>query len=147
MSADEPFIRHDGALLLLLLQGCSIAFVWLTVAGIRRLFRALRRRESPLLPAALLAWGATVAVYAWGLILLGFADDYYEDRECDKAVGDRTLIGYEPTFLPLRFGCETDDGDVVQVIIPGWLNPSGALLTLCAAVLTAVHIAQRRQDR
>ncbi|MFI7276114.1 hypothetical protein [Streptomyces sp. NPDC049879] len=146
MSADEPFIRHEGAyVLLLFLTGLGV-LAWLTVAGIRRLFRALRRRESPLPAAALLAWGATVAVYTWGLILLIMEDDYAESMACHEAVG-HNLSAYEPTYLPLRFGCVTDDGDVVQVIIPGWLNPSGALLTLCAAVLTAVHIAQRRQDR
>ncbi|MFR9723751.1 hypothetical protein ACL02R_10340 [Streptomyces sp. MS19] len=65
---------------------------------------------------------------------------------CHEAVGHNPSA-YKPTYLPLRFDCVTDDGDVVQVIIPRWLNPSGALLTLCSAVLTAVHIAQRRKDR
>ncbi|ARQ69068.1 hypothetical protein [Streptomyces marincola] len=141
---DEAYRSHDGALVLLLIVTGLTAAVWLTIGGIRRLSRTATRRTSPLGASALLAWGAAICVYTWGLILLMLTDDYGQSMACNDSVG-HSLIGYEPTFVPLGFGCATDDGRVVEAIIPPAINRLAALFAFCALVLTGLRAIRQKK--
>ncbi|MFF8100868.1 hypothetical protein ACF07S_13990 [Streptomyces sp. NPDC016640] len=145
MSGDEPYAGHNGALLILLISVGLVALVWLTISGIRGLMKADATGKALLGPTALLAWDAAVGAYIWGLILLMLHDDYALSTACQHAVG-RDLKGYEATFVPLRFGCVTDDGRVVEAaVIPGYINPSVTVCGICALVLTGLVIALHKK--
>ncbi|WP_086563195.1 hypothetical protein [Streptomyces africanus] len=146
MSGDEPYTAHDGALLLVLLLAGVITVLCLTVQGIKRLVRAGRKKETfTARSAALLAWDATIAMYTWGLLHLFFLDDYGRSQACNESVGDK-LSGYDPSFVPLHFGCRTGDGRVVEAVIPSYLNPAVAVLGVCSLVLTGLAIAHHKKD-
>ncbi|MET8826995.1 hypothetical protein ABZX40_06290 [Streptomyces sp. NPDC004610] len=139
MSGDEPYAGHNGALLLILLLATGTAVLILVVQGVRRL-----RASSPRTGAALLSWSATAALYVWGLLHLLLTDDHGQAQACNDAVGDR-LTGYDPAFLPLRFGCRTGDGQIVEAVIPSYLNPALAALALCSLALTGIALAHHRR--
>ncbi|MEV7089829.1 hypothetical protein AB0O07_28735 [Streptomyces sp. NPDC093085] len=144
MSGDEPYAGHNGALLVLLILTGLVAVITLTIYGIRGLTRAGRTGGTLYAPAAALAWDATAGMYTWGLLRLLFHDDYAQAQACRDAVGAR-LSGYDATFVPLRFGCRTADGQVVEAIIPSYLNPVTAVLAVCALVLTGLVIAHHKK--
>ncbi|MFC8216651.1 hypothetical protein ACFUTY_00550 [Streptomyces sp. NPDC057362] len=144
MSGDQPYAEHEGAVLLLLLLAGLVAVVWLTVRAVTGLVRARRRGTTLLAPAAVLAWDAAVGMYTWGLLHLFFFDDHAQAEACAKAVEGR-VTGYEPTFVPLHFGCRTGDGRVTEAVIPSYLNPATLLLGICALVLTWLVIAHHKK--
>ncbi|MFK4098562.1 hypothetical protein ACI2L1_00455 [Streptomyces sp. NPDC019531] len=150
MSGDAPFEGHNSVLVLLLIVLGVIATPWLTVRGISLLVRArtVRTRRAWLGAAATLAWAALLAMYTWGVLHLFFFDDTDQSRVCNKAVGARQLIGYEPSFIPLRFGCRTGDGDVVEAeVIPSYVNPVAAVLAVCAVTLTGFTRVQAKEEQ
>ncbi|MEU9332425.1 hypothetical protein AB0D49_04560 [Streptomyces sp. NPDC048290] len=145
MSGDEPYAGHDGTLLLLLLLAGCAAVLILTVQGVKRLLRARRPDGPPVWTgAALLVWDAAVALYVWGLLHLLLTDDYGQAQSCRDAVGDR-LTGYDPGFMPLRFGCRTADGTTVDTVVPSYLDPALAVLALGALALTGLALAHHRR--
>jgi hypothetical protein len=144
MSGDEPYAEHDGALLLLLILAGLVTVVWLTVRVITGLVRARRNGTALLGPATVLAWDATVGMYTWGLLHLFLLDGHAQSRACEEVVEGR-ITGYEPTFVPLHFGCRTSDGRVVEAVIPSYLNPATVLLGICALVLTWLVIAHHKK--
>lgn len=146
MTGDEPYAGHDGALLLLLLLAGLITVLCLTVHGFRRLMRSGPGKGRLLIrPAAVLAWDVTVGMYTWGLVHLFFLDGYARSQACNDAVGDK-LSGYVPSFVPLRFGCRTGDGRVVEAVIPSYLNPAVAVLLVCSLALTGLALAHHKKD-
>lgn len=146
MSADQPFVRHEGAVVLLMLLVGAVATPGLALYGIRVLVRAraAASRAMALLAASALAWATTIALYTWGLLHLLMADDYTEDRACGAAVG-KQLVGYEPSYIPLKFDCVSSDGRSVAVIIPSYVNPVLAVLVACAATLTVFAIVRSKE--
>ncbi|MFJ7767388.1 hypothetical protein ACIQ1J_02855 [Streptomyces sp. NPDC097107] len=144
MSGDEPYTEHVGAILVLLILAGLITVVWLTVRVITGLVRSRRNGATLLGPAAVLAWDAAVGMYTWGLLHLLFFDDHAQAQACEKAVEGK-VAGYEPTFVPLHFGCRAGDGRVVEAVIPSYVNPATVLLGICALVLTWLVIAHHKK--
>ncbi|WP_406219879.1 hypothetical protein [Streptomyces canus] len=150
MSGDAPFEGHNPAVVLLLILLGVIATVWLTVRGIRLLVRArtARTTRASLTAAATLAWAALIGMYTWGVLHLFLFDDTDQSQACNKAVGTRQLTGYEPSFIPLSFGCRTGDGDVVEAdVIPSYVNPASAVLAVCAVTLTGFTRVQAKEKQ
>ncbi|MFE7528948.1 hypothetical protein ACFU7Y_25010 [Kitasatospora sp. NPDC057542] len=146
MSADQPFARHDGAVGLLLLLVCVVATPWLTWYGLRALARArgAGSRVKALACCSALTWAAAFGLYAFGLLHLMMADDYTEGRACNAAVG-KQLVGYDPSFIPLEFGCVSSDGHTVPVVIPSYVNPVLAVLVVCAVTLTVFAVVRSKE--
>ncbi|WP_433126911.1 hypothetical protein ACQPWW_29030 [Micromonospora sp. CA-240977] len=112
----------------------------LTVRGVR----AVVGKNERLRAAALLAGAGAIAVYAWGLLHLGFAVLQAEDggagsfpiAPCREAGTQRAsqVDGYEVGYLPLRFECRTGGGGAyVTSTVPGYVNPATAALGLITA--------------
>ncbi|MBM7490592.1 hypothetical protein JOD64_001814 [Micromonospora luteifusca] len=131
-------------LLLAALAGAATATV-LTVRGIRAAFRRGERdRPGWLRTVALLAGAGTVAMYAWGLLHLGYAVLRAEDggagsfpiEPCREAGPQRAsqVDGYEVSYLPIRFECRVSGGGTyVTSSVPGYVNPSATALGLLTA--------------
>ncbi|WP_211343282.1 hypothetical protein [Actinomadura pelletieri] len=134
-------------MLLLILAGTP-ATIWLVLYGVRLLVRAsrLRTATATLKAGAVLAWAATIGIYTWAVLPLLFFDDPDQSKACNEAVGAKRLAGYEPSFVPLRFGCRTGDGHTVEAIIPSYVNLSVTVLGLCAVVLTGLLLFQHKED-
>ncbi|WP_224281521.1 hypothetical protein [Streptomyces sp. LS1784] len=146
MSADQPFARHDGVILLLVLLLGALATAVLVLYGIRVLVRAraAASRAMALVSASALVWATTIGLYTWGLLHLLMADDYTEARACDAAMG-KQLVGYDPSFIPLKFGCVSSDGRTVSVVIPSYVNPVLAVLVVCAVTLTVFAVVRSKE--
>jgi hypothetical protein len=150
VSGDAPFQGHNSVLVLLLILLGVIATPWLTARGIRLLVRArtARTRRAWSGAAATLAWAALIGMYTWGVLHLFFFDDTDQSRACNESVGTRQLTGYEPSFIPLRFGCRTGDGDVVEAeVIPSYVNPATAVLAACAVTLSGFTRLQAKEEQ
>ncbi|MFI8951296.1 hypothetical protein ACIGO6_32855 [Streptomyces sp. NPDC053750] len=110
---------------------------------------APRRPGAPFRVVAAVAGGAAALLYAWGLVCVGFAVMEAEDggtgsspmRPCRTGVSPELsgrVIDYSVSYLPLRFSCETVDGEAYDSAdIPGYVNPGVAVLAL-TAVASAV---------
>ncbi|MEV7779927.1 hypothetical protein [Kitasatospora sp. NPDC088351] len=147
MSGDQPYEGHDGIALLLLTLAGVIATPGLFVYGVRVLIRARRAgtRAAALAPAAVLTWAGVAGMYTWGLLHLFMSDDYGDSRACTAAAGTGRVVGYDPSFVPLEFGCRIDDGRTAGVIVPGYVNPVLAVLAVCAVALTVRAITRRQE--
>ncbi|MFI0937504.1 hypothetical protein [Streptomyces sp. NPDC021020] len=148
LSGDQPYDGHDPATVLLLLLAGAVATPWLLARGIRLALRARSIRSATAIrSAATLAGCATVGMYTWGVLHLLFFDDADRATACNAAVGKGHLTGYEPSFIPLHFGCRSNDGRTMEAVIPSYLNSSVITLAACAVALTTVAvIARRRTD-
>ncbi|GGU53798.1 hypothetical protein [Streptomyces daghestanicus] len=137
--------------------------------------RAARRRPRPPEPAPAapprppaaglrtLAWwtgAAAVLLYLWGLLHLAFAVLAAEDggtgsaplRPCRAAAHPERaerVTGYSVSYLPLRFRCETPDGDgYPSDAVPGYVTSGAAVLALaCAASAVTAGYATGRTAR
>lgn len=149
MSGDEPYAGYNGIAVLLLLLAGVIATPWLLVYGIRLLIRARtdRTRAAVLRTAAALAWAAAVGMYTWGMERVLFLDDQAQARACRVATGSDHVAGYDPSFIPLRFGCLVGNGHTVDAaVFPPFLNLTVGVLVLGAVVLTILTIAERKEE-
>ncbi|MFJ8543541.1 hypothetical protein ACIRFH_16270 [Streptomyces sp. NPDC093586] len=98
---------------------------------------------------AAVAGGAAALLYVWGALGVGFAVMGAEDggagsspmRPCRTGVPPELsgrVVDYSVSYLPLRFRCETTDGDwYASADVPGYVNPGVAVLA-SAAVASAV---------
>jgi hypothetical protein len=123
MTGDEPYAGYNDIVVLLLLLAGVIAIPWLAVYGIRLLIRAqtTRTRAAVLKPAAALA--------------------------CRVATGSDHVAGYDPSFIPLRFGCLVGNGHTVDAaVFPPYLNLTVGALAVAAVVLTVLTIAERKEE-
>ncbi|MDG4783544.1 hypothetical protein O7614_28215 [Micromonospora sp. WMMD961] len=131
--------------LLLAALGGAVTATVLTVRGLRAVFR----RSGRLRAAALLVGAATVAVYAWGLLHLGYAVMRAEDGgagsfpiEPCREVGPRVasmVDGYDVSFLPLHFECHlSGGGSYVTSSVPGYVTPTTIVLGLVAVTCGAL---------
>jgi len=153
MSGDQPYAGHDGTAVLLLTLAGLVATPWLTVYGIRLVFRAKKAAtaRAALKSAAVLAWAAMAGMYTWGVLHLVYFDDPDQAQACHTAIGTRRLTGYEPSFIPLHFGCRTSDGHTVEAVIPSYINPAVAVLGVAAVALTLTGLtgfanARRKEE-
>ncbi|MGF1426082.1 hypothetical protein [Kitasatospora sp. LaBMicrA B282] len=136
MTGDGAYRSFDDLVVLVLLPVGVLVGGWLLGSGAWRLSRA-RERQPLLDSAASLAWGAAVALYSWGLERALFLDDQAQARVCRAATGSDQVAGYDPSFVPLRFGCVVGDGHVVDAgVFPHHLNLAVAVLALVAVTLT-----------
>ncbi|MFD5005680.1 hypothetical protein ACFWMV_22545 [Streptomyces mutabilis] len=110
---------------------------------------APRKPGAPFRVAAGAAGWAAALLYLWGLMCVGFAAMEAEDggtdssplRPCRTGVPPELsgrVIDYDVSYLPLRFSCETVDGEAYDSAdVPGYVNPGVAVLAL-TAVASAV---------
>ncbi|MEU8787920.1 hypothetical protein [Streptomyces sp. NPDC048643] len=147
MSGDQPYAGHNSVAVLLLSLAGLVATPWLLVHGLRLLLPARRARTfaAPLKATRSLVWAAAVGTYTWGLLHLFFFDDADRSQACATAVGTHRLTGYEPSFVPLHFGCRTSDGHTFEAVVPSYINPAVAVLGVGALALTLAGIAFARR--
>ncbi|MGC9497945.1 hypothetical protein [Streptomyces sp. WG7] len=105
---------------------------------------APRKPGAPFRVVAGVAGGAAALLYLWGLLCVGFAAMEAEGggtgsaplRPCRAGVSPELsgrVIDYSVSYLPLRFSCETTDGDAYDSAdVPGYVNPGVAVLALTA---------------
>ncbi|MFC7819045.1 MULTISPECIES: hypothetical protein [unclassified Streptomyces] len=144
------------ALLLLVLVAVATAAVLRRGAGayprVRKASAVVpppRKPGAPFRVAAGVAGWAAALLYLWGLVCVGFAAMEAEDggtdsaplRPCRAGVSPELsgqVIDYSVSYLPLRFECETVDGETYgSADVPGYVNPGVAVLAL-TAVASAV---------
>lgn len=143
-------------LLLAVLAGAVIATV-LTVRGIRAVLR--NRERSPRLRAAALLVGAgAVAMYAWGLLHLGYAVLQAEDggagsspvEPCRQAGPQMAglVVGYGVDLLPLHFECRLSGGGTyVTSSVPGYVTPTAIVLGLVSVSCAALVVGTGRREQ
>ncbi|WP_444948739.1 hypothetical protein [Micromonospora ureilytica] len=143
--------------LLLAALGGAVVATALTVRGFRAVLRS-KERVGRLRAVALLAGAATVAVYAWGLLHLGYAVMQAEDggagsapvgpcREAGPQVAS-LVIDYDVSLLPLRFECRLSGGGTyVTSSVPGYVTPGTAGLGLVAAICGVLASTTARGGR
>ncbi|WP_124823152.1 hypothetical protein [Micromonospora ureilytica] len=143
--------------LLLAALGGAVVATALTVRGFRAVLRS-NERVGRLRAAALLVGAATVAVYAWGLLHLGFAVLRAEDGgagsspiEPCRVAGPQLaslVVGYDVSVLPLRFECRLSGGGTyVTSSVPGYVNPAAAGLGLVTATCGVLAARTARRVR
>ncbi|MFH8242348.1 hypothetical protein [Streptomyces sp. NPDC018321] len=110
---------------------------------------APRKPGAPFRVVAGVAGWAAALLYLWGLLGVGLAALEAEDggagssplRPCRAGVSPELsgqVIDYSVSYLPLRFSCETVDGESYDTAdVPGYVNPGVAVLAL-TAVASAV---------
>ncbi|MEV0094329.1 hypothetical protein [Streptomyces sp. NPDC050738] len=139
MSGD-PYDGHNPILVLLLAIAGLIATPWLGIRGVLTLTRAgaAWTTRTALKGAALLACAGMVGMYTWGVLHLVLLDESRQMTACQEAlgpVGSKLLDGYEPSFVPLQFGCHTKSGWTYEAVVPGYVNPVTGIFGLTAGAL------------
>ncbi|MCG5467891.1 hypothetical protein LADH09A_001740 [Micromonospora sp. LAH09] len=145
-------------LFLVLLLAALGGAVTATVLAVRGLSAVLARREGWLRAAALLAGAGTIAVYAWGLLHVGYAVLRAEDggagsfpiEPCREAGPQRAsqVIGYDVSYLPVRFECRLSGGGTyVTSSVPGYVNPSTIVLGLITTACGILAATKARPAR
>lgn len=149
-------------LLLLLVPGGLVAAFAFAGYGFGTLGRiGLRQADRVvwLRVVAALMGAATAVLYVWGLVhLVGAVMDVRENgadsallRPCrtpgwEERAQDPDIADYTVRYLPIRFVCETEDGDShVTDAVPDYLNPSVLAFALVGARCAgAARLVSRR---
>ncbi|MEU5431519.1 hypothetical protein AB0H73_38775 [Streptomyces olivoreticuli] len=156
ITASNPWQGHDFAAMLAVLAAGAATLLSLAGYLCSRLTREARReyttfrlcRDLSLLTAA-----AALAVYLWGCLHSLFLADQELAHRCEqqKPAGTPALVGLRGDFIPLRVVCETSNGHDYSIAIPGYINPTVALLLLlaltCALTSAILHYKQRTTTR
>ncbi|MFH9726897.1 hypothetical protein ACH4M4_28610 [Streptomyces sp. NPDC017254] len=149
--ASNPWQGHDvGGLFVGLFAGAAILMA-LTVYLCSRLSPGTLRRYTPARfcrDVSLAAVAAGTALYLWGLLHVLLTEEQEQAEACEaRRPGDvPVLVGRRGDFVPLRLVCEASNGRDYDVVIPGYINPSLAvLLTLALAGAVASGLLHRRQ--
>ncbi|MCL7427114.1 hypothetical protein [Streptomyces sp. YS415] len=136
---------NDVYILLVLALGLGgmVATVWLAIRAAVLLTRAGRHRTllALLRASAALTWMCAVGVYTWGALHLMLLDESSQAQECAERLTReqvKSVEGYEYSFVPLRFTCRVAGGQTYDAVVPGYVNPAAAILSVSAAVLTAI---------
>ncbi|MFD5759287.1 hypothetical protein ACFWIZ_29875 [Streptomyces sp. NPDC127044] len=149
-------------LLLLLVPGglvAAFAFVGYCFGTLGRIGPRQADRVVWLRVVAALLGAATALLYVWGLVhLVGAVMDVAENgadsaplRPCrasgwEQRAQDPGSVDYTVRYLPIRFVCETGDGDShVTDAVPDYLNPGVLGFALAGAGCAgAARLASRR---
>ncbi|KPI03260.1 hypothetical protein OK006_0755 [Actinobacteria bacterium OK006] len=149
-------------LLLLLVPGglvAASAFVGYCFGTLGRIGPRQADRVVWLRALAALMGAATAVLYVWGLLhLVGAVMDAEENgtdsapmRPCrtpgwEERAQDPGIVDYTVRYLPIRFVCETEDGDsYVTGAVPGYLNPGVLGFALAGAGCAgAARLVSRR---
>ncbi|QIJ66560.1 hypothetical protein G7Z13_13530 [Streptomyces sp. JB150] len=149
---------------LLLLVVCVIAVFGFLGYGEQTLAGAGPRREEELprvlRGAAAVAASVAFAVYGWGLLGLAGALMDAEDggtgsapvRPCQASGWEQGagVVGYDVTWVPLAFVCETSDGGSHgSGDVPAYVNPLVFVFGVAAAggALSAAYVGEARARR
>ncbi|MBW1599202.1 hypothetical protein [Streptomyces sp. JJ38] len=151
VATDTSFVGHDPINVLLLAFGGLIATA---VVGVYSLVRATdngfggcRGTTAGLRTAGSAALGGAIAVYTWGLLHLVVLDATAQAKACRDALGGAELLAYEPSYLPLAFGCVAADGGTHDVIVPGYVSPVAGLLGGGALLLAALSFGEAYRQK
>src|SRR5690242_18064988 len=149
-------------LLLVLVPGglvAAFAFVGYCFGTLGRIGPRQADRVVWLRALAALMGAATAVLYVWGLLhLVGAVMDAEENgtdsapmRPCrtpgwEERAQDPGIVDYTVRYLPIRFVCETEDGDsYVTGAVPGYLNPGVLGFALAGAGCAgAARLVSRR---
>ncbi|MEV7024902.1 hypothetical protein [Kitasatospora sp. NPDC093558] len=150
------YAGYNGLVVLLLLLVGALAIAGLVVYAAVVLFRARSARSTPsarglaavLKAAAALTWAVAAGIYTRGMLSVLFLDDQAQALACRAATGSDHVVGFDPSYVPLEFGCRTAEGHTVtSAAIPSYINPAVALAAACALVLTGFAINQRKEKK
>ncbi|MFI2077637.1 hypothetical protein [Streptomyces triculaminicus] len=154
--ASNPWRGHDFVGLLAILVVGAVTLLSLIGYLCSRLIRQTRRGYAPFglwRDLSLLTLAAALAVYLWGCLHLLFLEDQELAERCERQrpVGTPTLVGRRGDFIPLRLVCEASNGHDYSIVVPGYINPTVALLLLlaltCALTSAVLHCKQRTTTR
>lgn len=151
MSGD-PYDGHNPLLVLLLALTGLLVTPWVGVRSVVLLIRAGANRSARTgaKGIAVLAWAGAVGMYTWGVLHLAFLDESGQSIACREAVGKenaQSVVGYEPSFVPLHFGCRVDGGRIHEGAVPAYVNPAAVIFGVSAIALTiAVRSHPERAD-
>lgn len=133
-------------LIVLIVVVGSVVVFGLTYHGLGALARRGKRnpsRTGVLWWFAVVTGAALIALYAWGMLAVGFAVLDAEDGGVDSSPfrpcrtpgwEGRDIVAYKADFLPVRFVCETSDGgSYVTESVPDYVNPGLLGLALATA--------------
>ncbi|MFI7341797.1 hypothetical protein ACIBUY_28120 [Streptomyces sp. NPDC050085] len=151
MAADAPFAGHDPAIIILLAFAGLIATACLSVFVLVRAVRTLRGQHrgqtSWLRTAGLVALTGAIGMYTWGVLHLAVLDESSQAEACRRALDGKKLVAYDPTYIPLAFGCVADNGKTYDIAVPGYVTPVSGLLGIAAFLLTAFSFAEAHNDK
>lgn len=146
--ASGPWQGHDFAVLFAVLISGAATVLGLTVYLLSRFSRRARPQRTPYAvwrDMSLTAVAMSLALYLWGCLHVLFLADQEQAEECERQrpEGTPALVGRRGDFIPLRLVCEAANGHDYTVVIPGFINPSLAVLLLlalgCAVVSGVLH--------
>ncbi|MBF6044218.1 hypothetical protein GO001_03150 [Streptomyces sp. NRRL B-1677] len=152
IAASNPWQGHNFAGLLVILMIGAATLLSLIGYLCSRLTRPVLREYIPFRlwrDLSLLAAAAAIAVYLWGCLHLLFLEDQELAEKCElqRPAGTPTLVGRRGDFIPLRVVCEASNGHDYSIVVPGYVNPTVAVLLLlaltCALTSAALHHRQR----
>ncbi|MGK5629197.1 hypothetical protein [Streptomyces sp. URMC 123] len=147
MAADAPFAGHNPAAVLLLVLAGLITTACFGIYGVIRLFRRPQGLAAGLRTAGILAFTGAVGIYTWGLLHLVIFDESIQAEACRQALDGKDLVAYEPSYIPLAFGCVAGNGKTYDVAVPGYVNPAAGLLGVTAFFLTAFSFVEAHNDK
>ncbi|SCE92872.1 hypothetical protein [Micromonospora chokoriensis] len=141
--------------LILAALGGAVAATILAVGGFRAM---VRRQPGRLRAAALLVGAGAVAVYAWGLLHLGYAVMQAENGgtgaspiEPCREVGPQVasmVDGYGVSLFPVHFEFHlTGGGSYVTSSVPGYVTPATVALGLITVICAAFAATTAKQTR
>ncbi|MEE1751543.1 hypothetical protein [Streptomyces sp. SP18CS02] len=148
MSGD-PYDGHNPLLVILLALAGIVVTPWLTLRAVVLLSRgaAARAVHTAVRGAVALVWAGAVGMYGWGVLHLVLLDESNQALACREVLGPERsplLDRYEPSFVPLRFGCHVRGGQTYEAAVPGYVNPVAGALGVAAVALTfAVRFPRR----
>ncbi|MFD4597379.1 hypothetical protein ACFWPQ_05005 [Streptomyces sp. NPDC058464] len=150
MPMSDPYQAPDFTVLVTVLFTGLAALLGLAGYLASRLTRQnLGSRTPPTVwrEMSLTAVTGSLALYLWGCLHLVFLERQEIGNECAKKAEGVRVAAFHGDFVPLRLVCRTDADRSYTVVVPGYLNPSLAVLLLlalaCAITAAVLHRRQR----
>ncbi|MEU9347239.1 hypothetical protein AB0D74_39165 [Streptomyces sp. NPDC048278] len=150
MPMSDPYQTPDFTVLVTVLFTGLAALTGLAGYLVSRLTRQhLATRTPPTVwrDLSLTAVAGSLALYLWGCLHLVLLERQEIGNECAKRAEGVRVAAFHGDFVPLRLVCRTDADRSYTVVVPGYLNPSLAVLLLlalaCAVTAAVLHRKQR----